>query len=346
MRGFLKSIYGGIIRLYITAFLLSLLFMGILNRDSNAVYQLAGQQTDSATIESIKQAYALDKPYIFQVILYFNDLSPIGRIDTSRKGISIGTFRGSQWGLKWPWLRESLQSGRPVSEIFLNALPPTLALAVFSIVFASFFGIFLGFRASIRPNPKSERILLFFATTGMALPSFFSAVLIAWIFGFVLHSYTGLTPYGSLWFTDPYSGTRVFSPEHIILPGITLGIRPMSVIFQMTRSSLHDASQLPHVRTARAKGMIERNVFFKHIFRNALVPVFSSMSNWFGSMLAGAVFVEYVFGWNGMGREIMDAVLTRDFVVVIAGVLVITVIFTLLQWITNAVLSIIEPRLR
>jgi peptide/nickel transport system permease protein len=333
-----------VLRFYATALLLAALFMGLLNRDDEAVYLLAGQQTSETGIAELKRAYALDKPYPVQVAVYFHDLLPVGKIDVERGGIGFFRVGENSYGLKWPWFRESLQSGRAVHQIFARTFPATLVLALFAMLFASVGGILLGMLAAARPGAVWERPLLLLATTGMALPSFFSAIVLAWLFGFIWHSYTGLYPWGSLWAIDNYSGETHIAWKNVILPAFTLGIRPLSVILQMTRNSILNVNALPHVRTAKAKGLSYKKVYRKHIVRNALLPVFTSITNWLGGMLAGAVFVEFVFGWQGIGKEIIEAVQTQDFVVVIGGVLGITAIFSVLQFLTDSVQVWLDPR--
>jgi len=341
----LRKLLRPVLRFYATALLLAALFMGLLNRDDEAVYLLAGQQTSEAGIQELKRAYALDKPYPVQVAAYFHDLLPFGMLDAKRGGLSLFKVGECSFGFKWPWFRESLQSGRAVHQIFARTFPATLVLAISAMAFAAIGGILLGMLAAARPGAFWERPLLLVATTGMALPSFFSAIILAWLFGFIWHAQTGLYPWGSLWAIDNYTGETYIAWKNCILPSLTLGIRPLSVILQMTRNSILNVNELPHVKTAKAKGLSPGKVYRRHIVRNALLPVFTSITNWLGGMLAGAVFVEFVFGWQGIGKEIIEAVQTQDFVVVIGGVLGITALFALLQLLTDSVQVLLDPRM-
>ena len=140
----------------------------------------------------------------------------------------------------------------------------------------------------------------------MSIPSFFSAILFAWFFGFLLHEYTGLNMTGSLYEVDDFGEGSYIQWRNILLPAIVLGIRPLGVVIQLMRNSLLETLGQDYIRTARAKGLSEFQIIRKHAVKNSLNPVVTAISGWFASMLAGAVFVEYIFGWNGLGKEIVE----------------------------------------
>ena len=156
---------------------------------------------------------------------------------------------------------------------------------------------------------------------------------------------TGLNMTGSLYSLDEWKGLYL-SPKNLILPAITLGIRPLGVVVQLTRSSLLEELKKDYIRTARAKGLSENKVVFKHALRNALNPVVTAVSGWFASMLAGAVFVEFVFGWKGLGLEIFNALEKEDFPIVMGAVLVISFMFVMLNILVDILYGIIDPRVR
>ncbi|NNE55698.1 MAG: ABC transporter permease, partial [Flavobacteriales bacterium] len=139
---------------------------------------------------------------------------------------------------------------------------------------------------------------------------------------------------------------RVVRPQNLILPAITLGIRPLAVIVQLTRSSLLEELSQDYIRTARAKGLSERRVIWKHALSNALNPVVTAVSGWFASMLAGAVFVEYVFGWKGLGLETYTALEQDDLPVVMGAVVLIAVIFVVINILTDVIYGLLDPRVR
>jgi len=134
--------------------------------------------------------------------------------------------------------------------------------------------------------------------------------------------------------------------KNLILPAFTLGIRPLSVIIQLTRNSLLEVLSMDYVRTATAKGLSKFVVIFKHAIRNALNPVVTVVSGWFASLLAGAVFVEYIFGWNGIGKEIVDALNNLDMPVVMGSVLLIASVFVVINIVVDILYAIIDPRIR
>ena len=132
--------------------------------------------------------------------------------------------------------------------------------------------------------------------------------------------------------------------KNLILPAFTLGVRPLSVITQLTRSSYIDISQQDYIRTAYAKGLDKFTIIKKHIMKNALNPIVTSVSGWFASMLAGAVFVEYIFAWNGIGKEIVEALNNMDLPVVMGCVLLIALIFIIINLLVDVVYLLLDPR--
>ena len=222
----------------------------------------------------------------------------------------------------------------------------TFVLALTSICIAHFNGILLGIYSAILKDSLLDRLVLFFSVLGMSVPSFFSAILFAWIFGFLLADITGLSMTGSLYEVDNYGRGEFINLRNLILPSITLGIRPLSVIVQLTRNSLLDVLRMDYMRTATAKGLSKFIVLFRHGLRNALNPVITAVSGWFASMLAGAVFVEYIFAWNGIGKEIVDALNNLDLPVVMGAVLFIATIFVVINIVVDIIYRILDPRIR
>jgi peptide/nickel transport system permease protein len=177
----------------------------------------------------------------------------------------------------------------------------------------------------------------------MSAPSFVVAIIVAWLFGYVLHSYTGLPMTGGMIIVDPFEGPRL-AWAHLILPAFTLGIRPLAVIIQLSRNSALDVLASPYIRTARSKGLSSSRILFKHVLRNALNPVLTATSGWFASMLAGAVFVEFVFGWKGMGLLMFSALERGDLPVVMGCTLVIATIFVLVNVVVDLLYGVLDPR--
>jgi peptide/nickel transport system permease protein len=184
------------------------------------------------------------------------------------------------------------------------------------------------------------------SAAGMSLPSFFAAILIAWFFAYKLADYTGLNMFGTLYSIDDYGCGEYVDLKNLILPAITLGIRPLAVISELTKSSMLEVLSQDYIRTARAKGLSKGRIIWKHALRNALNPVVTSASGWFASLLAGAVFVEYIFDWKGMGIVIVDGLEKYDFPVVMGAILFICCILVLINIITDILYGILDPRIR
>lgn len=150
---------------------------------------------------------------------------------------------------------------------------------------------------------------------------------------------------GSLYRIDPFDG-MVLEVKNLLLPAFTLGIRPLSVIVELTRSSMLDVLSQDYIRTAKAKGLSKQVVILRHALRNALNPVLTAVSGWFGSLLAGAVFIEYIFGWKGIGKVTVDSLETYDFPVVMGAVLIVSVFFVIINLIVDLLYGVLDPRIR
>jgi peptide/nickel transport system permease protein len=308
-----------------------------------------GQRADAATQENIRRELYLDQPKWKQFVFYLNDISPVGihsREEIREKGLKGFFFGGSTTvGLKWPYLRRSYQTKREVGAILMEALPGTMLLAVAAMVLATVGGIGLGVLAAIKKDTFWDTSSIFVSVLGISAPSFFMGIVIAYLFGFVLSNWTGLHMTGSLFDTDPFSG-RQLQLRNLILPALTLGVRPMSIIAQLTRGALLDVLDQDYIRTAYAKGLRPGVVVWKHALRNALNPVITAITGWFAELLAGAFFVETIFGWKGIGKVTVDALEKLDFPVVMGSVLVTSFFFTVVGLLSDLLYGLIDPRVR
>lgn len=316
------------------------------------------QREDSEQLQRIREKYGFDKSLGQQYLLYLNDLSPLsyhsqeaGSFTHPSKyaGGFQSLFETSKGliALKQPYLRQSFRNqGKNVAAIIAETLPNTIILAVSSIVIAMLLGVALGIVAALNQGNWLDRLVTVVGTIGMSVPSFFSAILIAWVFGYLLSEFTGLNMTGSLYEVDNYGEGAYLKLENLILPALTLGIRPLGVIIQLTRSSLLEELNQDYVRTALAKGLRRALIIRRHALRNALTPVVTAASGWFASMLAGAVFVEYIFGWNGLGKQIVDSLNQLDLPVVMGAVLVIAVTFVLINILVDIIYAWLDPRVR
>jgi peptide/nickel transport system permease protein len=315
------------------------------------------QREDSQVLESIRAKYGLDLPLSQQYLWYLNDLSPLAYHHKTEKHVSNLSTRSvlvhfyqndrGAWVLKWPYLRTSFQlQDQPVHRIIAKVLPNTIVLALASMLIALLVGIFLGVVAAIKVGSWGDQLIAVLSTLGMSVPSFLSAIIIAYIFGFIFSNYTGLSMSGSLFVWDDFGEARHLALRNLILPAITLGIRPLAVITQLTRSSMLEVLDQDYMRTARAKGLNLRQQIWRHALPNALNPVITSASGWLASMLAGAVFVEYIFGWNGLGKLIVDALNTLDLPVIMGCVLVVAIFFTCINFAVDKIHQWMDPRIQ
>lgn len=341
-----KLIYGLLVLLGVVV-LVFFLFQGF----GDPSRLVMGQRADKATQENIRRELYLDQPRWKQFLAYLNDVSPIGfhsEEEINRKGLQ-GVFIATgakKIGLKIPYLRTSYQSRREVGSIIWEALPGTLLLATAAMLLATLAGISIGVLAALKKGTWMDTTAIFTSILGISSPSFFMAIAIAYIFGFVWHQYTGLHMTGSWFDLHTKTGLPILTLSNLILPAITLGIRPLAIIAQLTRASLLDVMQQDYIRTAMAKGLPPHIVIWKHGLRNALNPVLTAITGWFAELLAGAFFVEYIFGWKGIGKLTVDALEKLDFPVVMGAVLVSAGFFVLVNLLADLLYGIIDPRAR
>lgn len=309
-----------------------------------------GQTGDSATLQNIRKELALDQPKWKQFLTYVNDVSPIGFHsaqeikDKPLKGFFIGS-ENNKVGIKVPYLRRSYQTKKTVTEVLSDALPGTLLLAFAAMLIATVVGIFLGVVAAVKQNTWMDTSSVFASVLGISAPSFFMGIIIAYVFGFLLADYTGLSMTGSLYDIDPFNGKQL-ALRNLWLPAITLGIRPLAIITQLTRSAMLDVLKQDYIRTAYAKGLSRYRVITKHALRNALNPVITAITGWFAELLAGAFFVEYIFGWKGIGKITVDALEKLDFPVVMGSVLITAAFFVIVNILTDILYGVVDARVK
>ncbi|GGW73603.1 peptide/nickel transport system permease protein [Winogradskyella epiphytica] len=319
---------------------------------------MLGQNQTAEQVEAVKQKYGFDKPIGTQFLYYLNDLSPVSFHSntatdytflspnkyTATKLFSIGN---TTTVLKAPYLRESFtKQGKKVTQVIGETIPNTFVLAISAIVIAIILGIIFGIISALYKDTWIDKTIQILSTFGMSVPSFFSAILFAWLFGFVWHKYTNLEMTGSLYELDDFGEKMTIQWKNLVLPAIVLGIRPLAVVIQLMRNSLLEVLNQDYIRTARAKGLSEFQVIKNHAVKNALNPVVTAISGWFASMLAGAVFVEYIFGWNGLGKEIVNALNTLDLPVIMGAVLVIAIIFITINIFVDIIYAWLDPRVK
>jgi peptide/nickel transport system permease protein len=316
------------------------------------------QNEDQEQLEVIKSKFGFDLPLTTQYLYYLNDLLPISIHSKDSSvfgsynretygGWILFTTQAKVWVMKPPYFRTSFQKrGKPIAEIIKETLPNTALLAFSSMCLAVVLGVFLGVVATLNKNTWLDRLLQLISTLGMSVPSFFSAILFSWLFGYVLHEFTGLNMTGSLFELDDLGEENRLQWKNLILPSLVLGIRPLAVIIQLLRSNLLEVLAEDYIRTAYAKGLSRYQVVFKHALKNALNPVITAISGWFASLLAGAIFVEYIFGWKGLGKEIVEALNQLDIPVVMGSVLTIAFFFIIINIVVDFIYAYLDPRIK
>lgn len=320
---------------------------------------ILGQRASEQNVKAIHKDLGTDRPLLTQYLHYINDLSfisihkPYDRESLIYLNPSkyrwIPLFEiGNKYAfvLKIPFLRKSYISKRDVSEILIDTLPETAILAFFAICIASTIGIILGIFAALYKDSWYDKGSFIFATIfGMSAPSYLVGLLVSWLFGYILADYTGLSPVGSLYDYDEWEGEYI-SFKNLILPAFTLGVRPLSIVIQLMRSSMLDVMSQDYIRTAKAKGLSTFQIVVRHALKNALNPVVTAISGWFAGLMAGAVFVEKVFNWKGIGFEVVDALSKNDLPVVMGATLFFASIFVIINTIVDIVYGFLDPRVR
>lgn len=320
---------------------------------------ILGQRANQQAVDAIHKDLGTDKPLTEQFLNYLNDLSPLSVHSLNHNKVNwYLNPQKYEWKplfflpgntclvIKLPYLRRSYISKREVSDILADTLPETMVLALTAMLFASIAGIVLGVFSALKKNTWFDRTVFVLSTfIGMSAPSFFAGLLLAWAFGYVLTDYTGLSPSGSLYEFDVWEGSRL-SLSNLVLPALTLGLRPLSIIIQLTRSSILDVLSQDYIRTARAKGLSEKRVIFHHALKNALNPVVTAVSGWLAGLMAGAVFVEKIFNWKGIGYAVVEALNNNDLPVVMGATLVFALIFVMMNIIVDIIYGILDPRIR
>ena len=270
------------------------------------VLSMVGERYDENTVEIMRKKLNLDKPLIIRMGMFFEDI-----------------IKGD--------LGNSFISGRPVVKEILEKLPNTFVLAVGAMVIAVLVGVFLGMATSLFPGSWFDKIILVLALTGISAPVFWTGLVFILFFGVYL-GWLPPTGYGGL--------------EHIVLPAFTLGLRSAAQITRLTRSAMLETLGQDYIRTAQSKELPWWKILVKHALPNSMIPVLTVIGTDFGSYLSGAVLTESIFGWPGVGRLALGAIISRDFPVVQGTVLFMAMMFICVNLIVDILYGVIDPRLR
>ncbi len=286
-------------------------------------------------VEDMKRRLGLDKPLMIQFLDYM-----------------FGLVRGH--------LGVSLKSSRPVVKDIAEFFPATLELAISATLFSIILGITLGILSAVHRNKLIDHFSRVFSILGVSMPVFWTGLILLLLFYFRLGWLPGVGRFG-LFTTPPtrYTGLLVLDSllsgnfealrdaiSHLVLPTVVLGYSATASIARITRSSMLDVLRQDFIRTAKAKGIGSRFVIYRHALRNALIPVVTIIGLTFGGLLEGAVLTETIFGWPGLGRYLVNAMLYLDYPAVMGGTLFVAVIYSLVNLIVDIIYAVLDPRMR
>ncbi|MBD7938800.1 ABC transporter permease [Cytobacillus sp. Sa5YUA1] len=274
---------------------------------------IGGPTASKEDVEAIRDNLGLDDPFLTQYGRYVVDL-----------------VQGD--------LGYSYQNQQSVAEAIGVRLPNTLKLAIASMIVAIVIGILTGLISALKQNSWLDVGATTFALAGISIPNFWMGAVLILIFSVNLQ----ILPVGGLsspWYT-------VEGVKELILPAITLGTGAAAMIARMTRSSMLEVVRADYVRTARAKGVKEREVIWIHTLKNAMIPVLTVIGVNFGSLLGGTIITEKVFAINGVGRLMIDAIAARDFPMVQGSVLLVATLFVVVNLVVDVVYTYIDPRIK
>lgn len=332
---------------------ITLLFFLFAIAGDDPAQMLAGQRSDLQTVSAIRKELGLDLPLHKQYFLYLNDIAPLSILSSEQ--IYSGNYNLQQilsftdeqsLVIKYPYLRRSFQNNRPVAQQYLEKLPGTVILTVSALLFAGILGISMGVLGAVYRDSWADRLMESFAILGISVPSYVAAILSAWLLGLVWHEWTGLNVSGYMVRQDVWTGATYYDLSYLILPALTLGLRPLAILYQLTRQSMSKVIGSDFVRTAKAKGLSPVIVYMRHALKNALNPVITSLSVWLGTLLTGAFFIEYIFNWEGIGKLTVEALLTRDYPMLLGSSIWTAMIFVFTALLADLVNALIDPRLR
>jgi peptide/nickel transport system permease protein len=290
----------------------SLLVFVILYQTGDPVVLMASPDATREEIEQLRETLGFNRPWYVQ---YFDFLGNAAQGD-------FGT---------------SLRQGQPVFELIMDRVPATLRLAFAAFIISVVVSIPVGVISATKRNSIWDNLTMGFALLGQSLPVFFLGVMLIFIFAGQLK---WLPSFGQ------GDGSLSSTLKHLILPAFTLATFSLARNARLVRSSLLEVMGQDYIKTARAKGLVERTVVYRHGLKNALIPVVTIFGLEFGTLLSGAIITETVFAWPGVGRLIILAIQQRDFPVVVGAVMIIAMLFVLLNLIVDLLYGVIDPRVR
>jgi peptide/nickel transport system permease protein len=293
----------------IVVFGVSVVAFGMLFMTGDPAEVILGEQADRMTVQQIQEfrvKMGFDRPWFVQYASF------------------VGKALQGDFG-------DSFVRHQPAFEVITDKLPATIQLASAAFVLSLLISIPLGVLSAMNPHKSIDRIATVLAIVGQSIPGFWLGILLILLFGVHLK-----------WL--PISGSGTW--QHLVMPAIALAAFPIARNMRLTRSSMLDVMQRDFVRTARAKGISETRVVYSHVLRNSLLPIVTAIGLEAGFLLGGSVITETIFGWPGVGREIVSAIGSKDFYVVQAGVIMLALIFSAVNLLIDIAYSWIDPRIR
>ncbi|HDD57384.1 MAG TPA: ABC transporter permease [Thermoplasmatales archaeon] len=295
---------------------------------------LAGEHATEEILQEIREKWGLDKPLIVQYFIWL-------------KSALKGDFG------------RSVRTGDSVLKELLYRFPNTFELSLFAMIIATVVGVFAGVVSAVKRKSFWDYLTMTVALFGVSMPVFWLGIMLMLIFGIWLHIlpisgrmdvYISVNRITNFLLIDSLI-TGNFEAffnilKHLVLPGVALATIPMAFIARITRSSMLDVMSKDYVRTAKAKGLSEKSVILRHAFRNALIPIVTSVGTQFALLLAGAILTETVFAWPGLGRYIVGAVSARDYPVVQGSIIFVAFLVAIVNLFVDILYAYIDPRIR
>ena len=286
------------------------------------VAMFASPDADQAELERIITQFGLDKP-VWMQYLYF-----VG-----------GLFQGD--------LGNSFTFGRPALEVIIERMPATLELASAALLLSIVIGIPLGLYAGLRPNSALSRLIMAGSIFGFSLPTFWVGIMLMLVFAVTL-GWVPATGRGDTVdvFGIPMSFLTADGLTHLALPAINLALLHISLVTRLTRAGVREAWMQDYIRFARAKGLSESRIIGVHLLKNSMIPVVTVIGIELGSLIAFSVVTETIFAWPGMGKLLIEAIITLDRPIVVAYLMMIVLLFVIINLVVDIAYSMLDPRVR
>jgi len=269
---------------------------------------MLGQRADVSSVEAVRDELGLNKPIYIQYVKFMTN-----------------AFQGD--------LGRSYATNRDVVKTILEKLPATSLLAFSALLISSILGVLIGIISSVKKYTFTDNAAMIFALFGISFPSFAFGLIMALVFGHLLK-----------WF--PISGYINEGAIYLVLPMLTLALRPLAITARITRSSMLDVMNQDYVRTAKSKGLSSYQVIFKHTLRNALNPVVTTISASLAATLGGVFFIEYIFNWPGIGLLAIDAIFKLDFPMIQGTVLFSAIVFVVINFFVDIIYAVLDPKVK